>query len=99
MIYVDLMGAEKVLIIYSTNHWYDLWFTEIASENLRIILLADWYDSKDIKLVSITTADDFITSVNEFTNNNVKWDIAYVWHNQWWLSKIWQTKKLKNLIL
>ena len=78
VMYVDLKGTEKILIIYSTNHFYDPWSTKIASENLRKMLLDDWYDNNDIKLVSITTAEDFISNVNEFTNNYDKWDIAYV---------------------
>ncbi len=89
VMYVDLMGLEKILIMYSPNHWWEREFIKTFSENLEAYLIKK-YEGKKVNIVRIKVenADDFNNALNEFNSNESKTgQIYYLWHNQWWLSK------------
>jgi len=103
MKYVDLMGTEKVLILYSREKFYELFFSSYkTSINIKTSLVNDWYEDKNIEIKLVNKWADFIDYINSFTNNNTSWEIVYVWHNEWWLSKeitdnnIWLLNKSKS---
>jgi RHS repeat-associated protein len=89
MNFVDPMGLEKILIVYSPNHWKDIFSISTNNQEKADILsdyyLSHWYNKKNVNIVSINTADDFINNINDSWIK--KWRIIYVWHNQLWLSK------------
>jgi RHS repeat-associated protein len=84
VMFMDLMGTEKVLILYSWNHWYDSWSTKVTSFNLKNDFTEQWYDV--LEPIKIKSSKDFIYNINKFSEENKVWEIVYMGHNQWWLS-------------
>ncbi len=105
MKYVDRDGREKILIMYSPNHWYDLFSTKNAANSLLNMYMQNFRNTGKryrIEVIKIETFDEFKDSLENFnTDKSYKyWNIVYIWHNQWWLSKNLtddNLSKLRNL--
>ena len=99
--YVDRMGLEKVLIMYSPNHWYDRFDTTIGADTIKQAYL-DSYDPDmryRISVTAIETFEDFKRAIEDFNNdgNYKHGEIVYIWHNQGWLSKNLTNENISQL--
>ena len=96
--FVDLMGTEKVLIMYSPKHFYNILFSiEEVAKNEKERLINLWYKEKNINLILLKDWNDFIKRINDFWELNSNWEIIYIWHNSTWLSKEITDKNIDNL--
>jgi hypothetical protein len=68
------MGTEKILIMYSPNHWWDLFSTKEYAEILQESYLKDFAGKKNwsISLVSVESFDDYKNALTEFNANSYK---------------------------
>ena len=100
MKYTDRYGKEKVLIRYSPNHWYDQFSTKEFAQKIE-----EAYSQKfsgkwnwSISVVNVSSFDDYQSALNNFNSNTYKkWNITYIWHNMWWLSKNISDDKINTL--
>ncbi len=72
-------------------------FYKKMSYNLKKDLLKQWYKSKNIEITFISNSDDFINNIVDFTNKDNTWEIVYIWHNKWWLSRNINDKEILKL--
>ncbi|NDK09028.1 hypothetical protein EOM39_07370, partial [Candidatus Gracilibacteria bacterium] len=93
--YVDRMGLEKILIMYSPNHFRDTFSTEANAEILFNSYLNSGYKKENIQMVSIDSAEDFIDDINN--SGITKGKIIYVGHNQGWLSPNMTDEEINKL--
>jgi hypothetical protein len=72
MKYVDRDGREKILIMYSPNHWYDLFSTKNAANSLLNMYMQNFRNTGKryrIEVIKIETFDEFKDSLENFNTD------------------------------